>query len=51
MKNVMKRTLSGVLAVLCVAGYLPASTNVGTSFGDTAITASALMPVRSGDYL
>ena len=39
-KNALKRTLAGVLAILCVAGALPANVDGGGLF-DTAIVASA----------
>ena len=40
-KNIMKRTLAGTLAVLTVAGAVPANTFVGNIFAKTAITAGA----------
>ena len=39
-KNILKRTLAGVLAILCVAGTLPANVDGGGLF-DTAILAKA----------
>ena len=38
--NILKRTLAGVLAILCVAGSLPANVDGGGLF-DTAIVAKA----------
>ena len=39
--NIMKRTLAGVMAFLCVAAYMPANVGTGGVFGGAAITASA----------
>ena len=39
--NVFKRTLAGVMAVLCVAAYMPANVSTGGILTKTAITASA----------
>ena len=39
--NRMKRTIAGVLAVLCVAAYAPANVGTGWLFGGTGITAYA----------
>lgn len=40
-RNTIKRALAGVLAVLCVAGYLPANVGTGGLFNSTAIVANA----------
>ncbi len=60
-KNIMKRTLAGTLAVLTVAGAVPADTIVSDVFAKTAISASAaeygtsdfenLKEIASGDKL
>ena len=39
--KMMKRTLAGVMAILCVAGYMPANVGTGGLFENTAIVASA----------
>jgi hypothetical protein len=40
-QNVLKRTLAGVLAVLTVAGSIPANVGTGGLFGGSTIVASA----------
>ncbi|MBQ8107119.1 MAG: hypothetical protein IJ129_00045, partial [Ruminococcus sp.] len=39
--NAVKRTLAGILAVLCVAGTVPAELKSGGLFGGSAIVAGA----------
>ena len=40
-KNIMKRTLAGVMAIMCVAGYIPATIGGAGVFNGSAIVASA----------